>query len=122
MMYIGKLARLSGATPKAIRLYEARGLLSAPMRRGKYRVYSDADIVLVHMIRRGQAVGFALDEMKDLISLRRKTGCFPLRLARTLIHGRRKRLRTEMDRLAMLDRDLVDLEEEISRTFGESSE
>jgi DNA-binding transcriptional MerR regulator len=38
-MYIGELARLSGCTAKAIRLYEQMGLLS-PQRRGSYRLYT----------------------------------------------------------------------------------
>lgn len=59
-MYIGKLAKLSGATPKAIRLYESIGLIPTPKRQGRYRVYSDKDVSLVHMIRRAQAVGFSL--------------------------------------------------------------
>ena len=51
-MYIGKLAKLTGASPKAIRLYESIGLIPIPSREGKYRIYSDKDVALVHMIRR----------------------------------------------------------------------
>ena len=39
-MYIGKAAQLSGTTIKAIRHYEAIGLMPAPARRGGYRVYA----------------------------------------------------------------------------------
>ena len=58
MMYIGKLAELTGATQKAIRLYESMGLIPVPNRQGKYRVYADNDVVLINLIRRAQAVGF----------------------------------------------------------------
>src|SRR5690554_5382293 len=40
-MYIGKLAEMTGATRKAIRLYESLGLIPVPSRNGNYRVYSD---------------------------------------------------------------------------------
>lgn len=117
-MYIGKLARLGGATPRAIRLYESRGLIPAPRRQGKYRVYSNKDLVLVHMIRRGQAVGFGLEEMKCLIEHKAQTDQFPLDIANDLIRVKRAQLREEMQRLADQDRQLLDLHEEINRTFG----
>ena len=117
-MYIGKLAKLSGATPKAIRLYESMGLIPAPDRRGKYRVYSDKDVVLVHMIRRGQAVGFSLEEMKRLIELKAQTDRFPLTIANELISRKREKLRNDMDKILLLDQQLADLHEEINRTFG----
>lgn len=41
---IGKVAEITGASPKAIRHYEALGLLPAPHRRGRYRIYSERDV------------------------------------------------------------------------------
>ena len=43
-MYIGQLAALTGATPKAIRHYEKLGLLPVAKRQGKYRVYENLDV------------------------------------------------------------------------------
>lgn len=117
-MYIGRLAKLSGATPKAIRLYESLGLIPTPIRQGTYRVYSHKDVVLVHMIRRGRAVGFSLDEMKSLIHTKARTDNFPLAIANDLIAQKRQRVRADMDKLRELDRQLVELHEEINRTFG----
>ena len=117
-MYIGKLAKLSGATPKAIRLYESIGLIPAPKRQGKYRVYTVKDLVLVHMIRRGQAVDFSLEEMRNLIELKAKTNRFPLDIANDLIFKKREKLRNDMDNIMLLDQKLMDLHEEITRTFG----
>jgi len=117
-MYIGKLAKLGGATPRAIRLYESKGLIPVPKRKGKYRVYSDKDLVLVHMIRRGQAVGFGLEEMKQLIKRKVQTDQFPLDIANDLIRIKREKIREDMERLTVLDQQLVDLHEEVNRTFG----
>ena len=44
-MYIGRLSELTGATPKAIRLYESLGLIPVPRRQGAYRVYTDKDVL-----------------------------------------------------------------------------
>lgn len=65
-------------------------LIPIANRLGKYRVYSDKDLVLVHMIRRGQAVGFSLREMKELIALKAQTGKFALDVSNALITKKRQ--------------------------------
>lgn len=117
-MFIGKLAQLTGATPKAIRLYESIGLIPTPNRQGKYRVYSDKDVVLVHMVRRAQAVGFNLAELKELVALKAKSNRFPIEIANALIATKREKLRSDLDRITSLDQRLVELHEELNRTFG----
>ena len=63
---IGDLARLSGATPRALRLYEEMGLLPAPAREGKYRVYGAVHLDVVRLIREAQGLGFKLQELQAL--------------------------------------------------------
>lgn len=121
MMYIGKLAKLTGATPKAIRLYESIGLIPVPSRQGKYRVYSDKDVTLVHMIRRAQTVGFNLAELKELIALKAQTDRFPIEIANELIARKREKLRCDLDKIISLDQQLMELHEELNRTFGQES-
>lgn len=65
-MQIGALARLSGSTPRALRLYEELGLLPAPARQGKYRVYNATHLDVVRLIREAQALGFKLQELQDM--------------------------------------------------------
>lgn len=117
-MYIGKLAKLSGATPKAIRLYESIGLIPIPTREGKYRIYSDKDVVLVHMIRRAQAVGFSLAELKELVARKAQSNRFPIEVANKLIASKREKLRCDMEKIKTLDQQLIELHEELNRTFG----
>ena len=64
-MYIGELAKLTGCTPKAIRLYEQLGLLT-PQRRGSYRLYPAHHLRLVQMIRRAQVLANQGIEVKRL--------------------------------------------------------
>lgn len=117
-MLIGKLARLTGATPKAIRLYESLQLIPAPQRRGKYRVYNTLHIVLVHMIRRGQAAGFSLAEQRALLHERVHSGAFPLGLAQQMISDKQRALALQRERLAQAEQDLRDLHDEIERNYG----
>lgn len=118
MMYIGKLAELTGATRKAIRLYESLGLIPVPNRKGKYRVYSDKDVVLINMIRRAQTVGFNLAELKELVALKAKSNKFPIEMANELIARKREKLRNDMNKIMSLDQRLIELEDELNRTFG----
>lgn len=118
MMYIGELAELTGATQKAIRHYESLGLIPVPSRKGKYRVYSDKDVVLIKMIRRAQAVGFNLAELKELVALKAKSNRFPIKMANGLIARKREKLRKDMSEIMSLDQRLIELQDELNRTFG----
>jgi DNA-binding transcriptional MerR regulator len=115
MMYIGELARLSGATRKAIRHYEAVGLIPAPARKGKYRMYSEQDVDVIRMIRRAQSLGFKLVELKEIVPTKISRGKFPLDMANALINKKRDMLRGEMEKLEAADRDLVVLQQELQR-------
>lgn len=64
-MYIKKASELSGATQRAIRLYESLGLLNVS-RSGKYRVYSDTNINLIKIIKEAQTLGIKLSEIVSL--------------------------------------------------------
>jgi len=66
-MYIGEAAKTSGATVKAIRLYEKLGLLANVERENSYRVYTEKDILLIKFIKLAQTVGFKLSELKEII-------------------------------------------------------
>ncbi|PMV20764.1 MULTISPECIES: MerR family transcriptional regulator [unclassified Pseudomonas] len=67
-MYIGKAAQLSGTTIKAIRHYEAIGLLPEPRRQGQYRVYSAQNIELLMFIKCAQQLGFKLKELQEILA------------------------------------------------------
>lgn len=119
-MHIGKVSKLTGATIKAIRHYEAIGLIPIPRRVGKYRVYSEQDVILIRMIRRAQTVGFALAELNELVAYKVKNGMFPLDIANGLIKEKRDALRNEMNRIAAQDKSLKALQEELNRTFSQA--
>ncbi len=68
MIYIGTLAKLTGASRKAIYLYESLGLISTPARKGNYRVYTQATVEQVRLIRCAQSLGFRLKELAAALS------------------------------------------------------
>ncbi|MES2933281.1 MAG: MerR family transcriptional regulator [Pseudomonadota bacterium] len=67
LMYIGEIAKQTGASPKALRHYEALGLLGPIRRVGVYRVYSDTTVRQVKLIRHAQGLGFRLHELSTLL-------------------------------------------------------
>ena len=70
-LLIGRLASLTGVKPDTIRFYERSGLLSKPQRLASgYRIYDDAALKQVRFIRKAQALGFSLDEIQRIMSLR----------------------------------------------------
>lgn len=65
---IRQLCNEFDVTPRALRFYEDKGLLS-PARQGLNRLYSGRDRARVQLILRGKRVGFALNEIRDMLDL-----------------------------------------------------
>ena len=66
---IGQLATLAATTARAIRLYEAAGLMPEPARSGVgYRLYGPADLATLIRIRRLRGLGFQLEQIRSLLS------------------------------------------------------
>jgi MerR family mercuric resistance operon transcriptional regulator len=68
---IGELAKRSHLTVDAIRFYERRKLLPAPIRTaGRFRLYTHNDVERLRFIRQMQTLGFSLTEITRLAQLR----------------------------------------------------
>src|ERR1700730_13578095 len=65
---IGELAAELAVPPRAIRFYEAKGLI-APARRGVARSYSRRDRARLMLILRGKNLGFSLEEIAQYLML-----------------------------------------------------
>ena len=65
---IGDLAREFGVTLRALRFYEAKGLLH-PRRRGPSRIYSRRDRARLKLVLLGKRVGFSLREIREMLDL-----------------------------------------------------
>lgn len=77
-LLIGDVAAQTGLSAPTIRYYESIGLLKAPSRSASgYRRYSERTITELEFIRKAQALGFALDEIAEILKLSRsgKTPC-----------------------------------------------
>lgn len=65
---VPELAKELGITPRAIRFYESKGLLS-PQRAGNTRVYTKKDRARLTLILRGKRLGFSLADINEFLDL-----------------------------------------------------
>lgn len=73
-MRISEAADQAGVNVQTLRYYERRGLLPRPPRRPSgYREFPDDAVRVVRFIKRAQELGFTLDEVEELLRLRRSS-------------------------------------------------
>jgi MerR family transcriptional regulator, copper efflux regulator len=70
LLDIGRASKATGVSAKMIRHYEAIGLLNEVARTdANYRVYTDKDVHTLRFIRRARALGFAMQDIRELLAL-----------------------------------------------------
>lgn len=105
-MHIGYVAKRTGLTPDAIRFYERKSLLPRPPRSiGGFREYGETDIETLTFIRRIQALGFKLTEVRNLLDLRqtRRQPCAPVHRR---LEGKLADVRQKISQLRRLEHEL----------------
>lgn len=71
MYRIGQLAKLADVTPDTIRFYEKQQMMAHVIRtEGGFRLYSDGDLQRLRFIRYSRQLGFSLDSIRGLLSIR----------------------------------------------------
>jgi MerR family transcriptional regulator, copper efflux regulator len=68
-MKIGEAASSTGVTVKAIRHYEAVGLLGVLEREGSYRDFSADDVERLRLIAHCRDLGFGLPEIRQVLQI-----------------------------------------------------
>jgi MerR family copper efflux transcriptional regulator len=72
---VGTLAKQAGVKIDTIRYYERHGLLPKPTRTNAgYRIFTPASVERLRFIKQAQALGFTLNEVKELLALRLSPG------------------------------------------------
>jgi len=114
-MQIGELARRAGTTAKALRYYEAIGLLAAESRTPSgYRQYGADALDRLAFIRSAQALGFSLGEIRGITGLRDR-GEAPCGHVLALIRNRSSEIAGRIAELQRLRGDLERLAEQGER-------
>lgn len=106
---VAQLAQEFAITPRAIRLYESKGLISS-QRVGRTMIYSRKQRARLQIILRSKRVGFSLDDVKEYLDMYDQGKTDANFLLRTL--------HTCHSRLAELKKQRQDLEETIEELEG----
>ena len=111
---VGEVAKQAEVNLQTIHYYERRGLLPKPTRTGSnYRLYPEDAVRRVRFIKRAQELGFTLDEIKQLLSLRAapQTRCADVR----------ERAETKVQNIDGKVRTLLAMRKALIKLIGECS-
>ena len=107
-MKVGELARKTGKTVRALRLYEELGLLSPARSEGNFRLYGADEVARVYWIAKLQALGFSLPQIQGLLHTveSSSTGPDAMHSLREMFRARLDDTRAQVEKLLQLERDL----------------
>lgn len=110
-MTISQMCIAYDVTPRALRFYEDKELLS-PHRRGTQRLYSNRDRARLTLILRGKRFGFSLEDIRQLLGMYERDGSNRDQLSRTLSLAQDRLAQMQAQR-AELDIAIAELQTEI---------
>lgn len=99
-----------GVTPRTLRFYEAKELLS-PLRQGSRRLFTRKDRARLTLILRGKRFGFSLEDIRQLLDLYDPAGANGAQLEKT--HE------IAVERLALMQAQRADLDIAIAELKGQ---
>ena len=103
---IGEAANAAGLTTRAVRLYEARGLIAEPPRTSAgYRLFTDQDVETLAFVRRGRTLGLSLDAIADIMAISQNQA--PCERTRALLDQRVAEIDATIDDLQRLRETIV---------------
>lgn len=112
MLKIGEVSKRSGVGIEALRFYERGGLLDSPSRTfSGYRVYGEEVLERLEFIKRAQALGFSLDEIRQIVDDARK-GQSPCDEVREIVRRRMEELDERLRELHRYRKELKSTLEE----------
>lgn len=119
---IGELAKRAGCTVKAVRFYEAKGLLPSPPRSPSgYRLYTEEHLRCLQLIQRAKLLGLSLAKIRTLVvhlSEGRRPGARLRPHLERLIRDELKEIGAKLDQLDLLKAELEALLAKIHEADG----
>ena len=106
---IGEIAALSGLTQRTIRYYMELGLLPEERSSGGQRNFTNNDLVYLKRIKELKALGFSLEEIGKIISLRKEDESGNIRRTE-LLRQYRKKLSDDFAKVNDLEKHIGELE------------
>lgn len=108
-MRIGEVAKTAGVNIQTLRFYERYGLLRKPNRnKSGYRSYSIETVQIVCFIKQSQELGYTLQEIKQLLSLRERPDANS-REVRAVVESKLSEIERKITRLQQMRDELKEI-------------
>ena len=119
--YISDLAAEFEISPRSIRFYEEKGLLSPRRTGGNQRIYGKRDRARLKLIMRGKRFGYSLDEIAEMIGMTDTEKGEVDQIKASLAYGAKKlqEIRDRIEELEFLEQDLLSVKEKLLRRLDE---
>lgn len=105
---IGELSREANVSVDTVRYYERRGLIPLAPRTGAgYRTYSADDVRRLKFIVHAKELGFTLDEIRELLSIRSDNS--DCESVKALAEAKAREIDVRMKKMSHMKRVLLDL-------------
>ena len=114
---ISELASQLEISPRTIRFYEEKGLISPNRTPGNQRIYTRKDRRRLKLILRGKRFGFSLDEIAEMIGISEADMDEIDQIEKSLRYGEKKlgEIRRRREELDLLEQDLLETRNKLSR-------
>jgi len=118
---ISELANEFDVSPRTIRFYEEKRLISPKRSKGNYRIYSRRDRARLKLILRGKRFGYALEEIAEMIGMTDVDMSEIIQIERSLAYGNKKlkEIRERIEDLKLLEQDLLNVEQKLLRRLND---
>lgn len=112
---ISQLANEFDVSPRTIRFYEEKRLLSPKRSKGNYRQYSRRDRARLKLILRGKRFGYSLDEIAEMIGMTDVDMSEVAQIEKSLAYGEKKlrEIRNRIEELELLEQDILNVKEKL---------
>lgn len=117
---IGDLARASGVSTDTLRHYERKGVLRSQRARNGYRQYAEGSLERVQMIRKALAIGFTLDELKEILEVFDRGGV-PCHQVRSLAATKLSQIEVHLQEVISLRDELRDALKDWDRRLAKTT-
>lgn len=104
---IGELAKLAEVTPDTIRYYEKQHMMEHEVRtEGGFRLYSEQDLQRLKFIRHGRQLGFTLESIRELLSIRIDPEHHTCQESKSIVQSRLADVEARIEELQIMRRSL----------------
>lgn len=112
MYRIGELAKLASVTPDTIRYYEKQQMMDHEVRtEGGFRLYTEKDLQRLRFIRYAKQLGFTLDAIRELLSIRIDPEHHTCQESKTIVRARLNEVEQRIKELEFMRTSLQKLDD-----------